>query len=1579
MVTETDQPCPRTTKQTQKDNLKQSSLSKPTCKLPRGLIGSKCTALVKIADIDCNCLLDTGSQVTTIPESFFKQNLSFLDIKPLHDLLEVEGAAGQPVPYLGYIELLVTFPKDFLGVDMEISTLALVVPDVGSSGQPQVLIGTNTLDALYSKYLDIKTPDSLPYPYGYRLVLNVLAQRHKCTTDGSIGLVRMLGSTTAVVSAGQTVVFEGSANLLSPCADKWVIVEHPNQSSLPGGLCVISCLITLPGNAAKRIPVVIKNETDQDITIPPDCVIADLGGLHSLLKQHNVTAAVDDEKHPTCNLSFNFGESTIPPEWKERVTKKLNEIPDVFAHHDLDFGCTDKVKHHIRLHDETPFKHRARPIHSQDIEAVRRHLHELLDAGVIRESESPFSSPIVVVRKRNNDVRLCIDYRKLNLQTVKDAYALPKLEDTFSALTGSKWFTVLDLKSGYYQIEVEENDKPKTAFVTPLGFWEFNRMPQGITNAPSTFQRLMEKCVGDMNLKEVLVFLDDLIIFSQSLEEHESRLLRVLNRLKEYGLKLSPEKCKFFQTSVRYLGHIVSESGVETDPAKTEALKTWPIPKNLKELRAFLGFSGYYRRFIKDYAAIVRPLNHLTRGYPPHRKVSKPQGNPEQYLDPKQPLASRWTNECQKAFETVIEKLTTAPVLGFADPKRPYILHTDASSTGLGAALYQEQEGKLRAIAFASRGLSRSESRYPAHKLEFLALKWSVTEKFHDYLYGGQFTVVTDSNPLTYILTSAKLDATGYRWLAALSNFSFKLQFRAGKQNLDADGLSRRPHSVLADDAQGKKEQERVSQFVKRHLTDTETLEEADEDVVNAMCQPHFIKSSDSFLGGSRLNLVETLTVSADVIPDHYAHEDQQGLPVIPTFSHAELKEKQRADPSIREVIAQLEIGEKPPPTVRKELPELPLLLREWNRLELHDEVLYRRIQDFNLTTYQLVLPEDLRATVLQSLHDDMGHMGIERTLDLVRTRFYWPRMSADIERKVKTCDRCVRRKSLPQKAAPLVNIQSTRPLELVCMDFLTLEPDSSNTKDILVLTDHFTKFAIAFPTRNQKAKTVAKCLWDNFIVNFGIPEKLHSDQGPDFESRLIKELCEISGIQKMRTTPYHPQGNPVERFNRTLLSMLGTLENKKKAHWREYVKPLVHAYNCTRNEVTGFTPYELMFGRKPRLPVDLAYGLPLRRDQQKSHTQYVQDLRTRLEESYKLASRNAQKVAERNKTRFDKKVTDSKLEAGDRVLVRSVRLRGKHKLADKWEADVYVVVRRVGDLPVYTVRPETKQGPTRTLHRDLLLPCSFLPAMTEELPQPKPARRPKTRQTRDDNDAEVLSSSDSEDEHSAHWSPYPLGHTPTEFSVVYDLSNAPLMGNEACSAHPDALLNPPAAHLLSKEQHSSELSEVGRGDVIKPDVAESSAEKSVIEDKVCNQSSSLENLPAGESAQEEIENLSKASGDESDMLQECVSVENNTSSPLESHHNESADGGRLSKPTDNQSAESLLRRSQRNRQKPKMFHYPQIGNPLISIVQALFQGLTAAYTDALNGVDDASADLHQSFPVVTTQPSSTCKGTCMN
>lgn len=356
---------------------------------------------------------------------------------------------------------------------------------------------------------------------------------------------------------------------------------------------------------------------------------------------------------------------------------------------------------------------------------------------------------------------MCIDYRVLNSRTVPDQYTKPCIDDVLDCLSGSCWFSVLDLRSGYYQIAMADKDKEKTAFICPLGFFEFERMPQGITGAPATFQRLMEKTVGDMNLLQVLVYLDDLIVFGRTLKEHEERLLKVLDRLEEAGLKISLDKCQFCQPKVKYLGYIASAEGVSPDPLKIEAVTTWPQPTDLKTLRSFLGFCGYYRRFIANYAAIVRPLTELTKGYAPTQKNRKNhQKDPTKgYLKESEPFGERWDQACIDAFHQVIHCLTHAPVLAFANPDKPYILHVDAILKGLGAVLYQEYKEGLRPVAYASRKLSPSEKGYPVHQFEFLALKWAVVDKFHDYLYGARFTVHTDNNPLTYVLTRAKLSA----------------------------------------------------------------------------------------------------------------------------------------------------------------------------------------------------------------------------------------------------------------------------------------------------------------------------------------------------------------------------------------------------------------------------------------------------------------------------------------------------------------------------------------------------------------------------------------------------------------------------------------------------------------------------------------------------------------------------------------------------------------------------------------------------------------------------------------------------
>ena len=400
----------------------------------------------------------------------------------------------------------------------------------------------------------------------------------------------------------------------------------------------------------------------------------------------------------------------------------------------------------------------------------------MLDIGAIHRSTSPWASPVVLVCKKDGSLQFCIDLRKLNNQTIKDAQSLPRIKDSLDCLDGATIFTSLDLQLGYWQVEMTEDSKPLTAFtVGPLGFYECVWMPFGLTNALATFQHLMETCLGEIHLKWCIIYLDDIIVFSKILEEHIERLKGIFEKLAAAGLRLKLSKCEFLSRELLIWDTLFPKMASKQILKKIEAIKKWPVPKTVTEVQSFLGFKNYYHKFIPKYVQIARPINWLVSGENANKKKA--------LVD--------WTEECQIAFEHLKQLCSQIPILAYANYTKPLKLHTDASEHGLGTVLYQRQGDNMeRVIAYASRTLSKPERNYDTHKLEFLALKWSITERFHVYLYGGHFEVYTDNNPLTYILTTAKLDAAGQRWVVSLANYNFKIFYKSGKLNVEVDALS---------------------------------------------------------------------------------------------------------------------------------------------------------------------------------------------------------------------------------------------------------------------------------------------------------------------------------------------------------------------------------------------------------------------------------------------------------------------------------------------------------------------------------------------------------------------------------------------------------------------------------------------------------------------------------------------------------------------------------------------------------------------------------------------------------------------
>ena len=719
-------------------------------------------------------LIDTGSMISTIAEDFILSLDPIPNLYTIEDLgLKVNVANGQTLNYLGCVVVQVCVPC--LG-EATVQAPCLVVPMTEYNKEVPIIVGTNIINREYQCTMD--GADDIPTAW---------ASAFKAIRNDHVGVVR---TTTAVVlQPNETRTISGLAR---KSRDSESALTEPLEDCLTSKVSVCPRVVRTnkPGTTA-RIPVRVCNLSAKVVTIPPHAPVCNLAEVNVLKRDpvKEMTGQFTAEQHQhTVSMDTKFDvdlEGTVlTAKQKEEVQSFLSNWTHVFSTGPTDLGRTNLVEHEIHLEDERPFKEPYRKIPPALVDEVREHLHEMLEIGAIRESTSPFSSNVVIVRKKDWTIRFCIDYRKLNQRTTKDAYPIPRIDDTLHSLAGSKFFSTLDLKSGYWQVELRESDKPKTAFqVGSLGFFKCNQMPFGLCNAPATFQRLMERCMGALNLRDCLIYLDDIIIFSSTFEEHLERLQAVFKNRERHNLKLKPSKCEFFKEQVIYLGHVVSADGIHTDPSKLEAVSNWPIPKSTKDVRKFLGFNGYYRRFVKGYASIVRPLNDLLVGHP-----TKPGGKKK---SSENATPFRWDDEQQQSFDAIKERLTNPPVLGYADYKLPFTLHTDASGNGLGAALYQRQNGTNRVIAFASRSLKPSEKNYPAHKLEFLALKWAVCEKFHDYLYGTRFEAITDNNPLTYVLTTAKLDATGQRWVAALSNYNFDIKYRSGKKHTDADGLSR--------------------------------------------------------------------------------------------------------------------------------------------------------------------------------------------------------------------------------------------------------------------------------------------------------------------------------------------------------------------------------------------------------------------------------------------------------------------------------------------------------------------------------------------------------------------------------------------------------------------------------------------------------------------------------------------------------------------------------------------------------------------------------------------------------------------
>lgn len=548
--------------------------------------------------------------------------------------------------------------------------------------------------------------------------------------------------------------------LASPANYRYAVTDFSNSTS-PAGILIAASLVDLQRST---IPIRILNVTDRAKVIERGTELASCVPVVDIVTQ---PGDVEGVNHLHSILSDLDG---LDRKQLAAVKRLLYEFQHLFSKSDTDVGHTGITRHRIDTGNHLPIKQHPRRLPLSKKEEVQTMLKEMKESNIIEESSGPWASPIVLVKKKDGSTRFCVDYRKLNDVTKKDSYPLPRIDDTLDALSGSKWFSTLDLKSGYWQVEIHPEDREKTAFTTGQGLWQFKVMPFGLCNAPATFERLMETALRGLTSEACLVYLDDIVIVGRTFEEHLSNIRRVFQRLKEANLKLNPKKCQFFRKEVTYLGHIISAEGVKTDPAKIIAVREWPRPESIRDLRSFLGLCTYYRRFVKSFSAVAKPLHRLTE--------KNTQFN--------------WTDECETSFNFLKQALTTTPILAYPEPERQFILDTDASADGIGAVLSQVFDTEERVIAYFSKSLGKAERNYCVTRKELLAIVKAV-EHFHHYVYGRKFILRTDHASLKWLLSFKEPEGQVARWIQRLQEYDFEIRHRKGTTHGNADALSRKP------------------------------------------------------------------------------------------------------------------------------------------------------------------------------------------------------------------------------------------------------------------------------------------------------------------------------------------------------------------------------------------------------------------------------------------------------------------------------------------------------------------------------------------------------------------------------------------------------------------------------------------------------------------------------------------------------------------------------------------------------------------------------------------------------------------
>ena len=896
------------------------------------------------------------------------------------------------------------------------------------------------------------------------------------------------------------------------------------------------------------------------------------------------------------------------PDITLRLKHLLFKYLDIFALNN-ETGTTDLVQHHIETTTNRPIMCRTRPINPAYDDSLKKQIAEWLRLKVIEPSNSPWNFCLLPVPKKSGEIRWVVDFRRLNDVTVKDSFPLPLIQDNLHRLGRSSIFSTLDGCQAFHTIPIAPEDRPKTAFSTPVGLFQFARLPFGLSNAPASYSRLVSKVLQSIPLSMALPYLDDVLVHSRTPEEHLEYLDKVLHAHKKAGLKLKPSKCFLFRKSVDYLGHRISAEGVATCPQYLEVIKTWPFPKTKAQIRTFIGKASYYRRFVRNFSRIAAPLIDTQTSLPTEKSEV--------------PL----TPAIQKAFHDLKAALLSAPILAYPDFSQSassFIVDTDWSgdTNTIGGVLSQKQNGLERVIAYGSRKLTNSMKKYSPHKGELCGILFFLKYWKH-FLQFRPFLLRTDHASLRYLRSMDPPTGMIARWLETLSNYQFTVQHRKGTLHANADALSRIHH---APDIPHK--------FV------------ASPEIMGQL-QPiaPWQELGQAQLTDITLGPLHTFLAKKAIHPDY----------------------------SVKKFL--LEEIEAPGL-------DLAIYLKLLPQLSCSDSVLMFTYPGSSVRVP--CLPEKWWRKALVQAHDLNGHQGFDKTFATMKANVFFPDMRMLTMSHVNSCVDCQLKAHGPKpQKHTLRSLNAGFPFQKLCIDFVGPLPKTKHGNVyIFTVLDTFTKWLEAFPVPNCTAKTALSCLQTEIFSRFGFPQQIHSDNATVFTGTEFDFLTSAYNVHLSHTPKYHAASNAVERYHKDLNAMLRSYITDDPRTWDTALPQCLFALRSSLHGTTGYSPYELMFGRKPVIPLNLLAPLP--RATFSSEKAYLAATHTNLQQAFKKV-RSSLKLAVMRQKQYHYKKKQKLFQVNDKVWLFSATKPRKYHCG--WSGP-WTVSDLVSDV-VVTLKPD--------------------------------------------------------------------------------------------------------------------------------------------------------------------------------------------------------------------------------------------------------------------------------------------------